>query len=988
VPLPLQLLTSLTLALGMVYVATPFAIRLADQLQFYDHPVGYKGHGAPTPYLGGAAVIAGFAAVLLLWSTDWQRTAPLLAGTALLWALGTVDDRRTLTPALRIVVELALAAGLWALDLGWNLGHGAALDLALTAFWLVAVINAFNFFDNMDGAASSMAAVVAAGVAGLGLVEGDAWLTVAAAALCGACLGFLPHNLFSSPARIFLGDGGSMPIGFAIGALAMIGTAGAAAEWQSLAMGLLLVGVPALDTTLVIVSRLRQGIPILTGGRDHMTHRTLQRVRTARSVALVLGGAQALVSALALLAIGAGTVSIVAAVALYVGAACVAIVVFDTRLRAAPAERPAQPAALPAGAEPPGRRGAGGRVELAILAVVGVALGLSPFFFAYYSSSVWAPIGLGLLALTAGLATARPVRLRPPQVLAIGGLAALAALALLSSRWAPAPDQAMVAGNRYVVLAALLALLTMLVRSWRDARWLMGAMTVAGLAAAAVVIGRLIAGDTGLFLGGRLNAPLGYVNGEAAFFLVLAWPCLAAAEQTRSRLLAAAGLFGATALAGLVVLTQSRGSVIAAAATIVAVLGFVPGRLRRLWLLALLGACLAPLVPLLLDVYQARSAGATGSGEMRRAALALLLASGIAGAGAGFVAAFVRPGAAVRRLRPVAVGIVVVAAVAAGVLAIGARGTIADTVRREADSFRTVDAQPSTSTTRLASGAGNRYDYWRVAWRAWRDHPVAGIGAGGYAVPYFRLRQTEEDVRQPHSIELQALSELGLLGVLALAAFVLAVGWGALRTSRAAIASPDARFFAVAGIGAFTAWFAQTSVDWLHLLPGVTGLALAAAAPLFIVPRAGRLRVAAPRGSARLVPAVVVAVALVVAGVSVSRQLLAEHFRDSGRAALASDPARALRDADRSLRIVPDGIASYQLKAAALARFDQPAATIAVLREALRRQPEDWVTWALLGDVQTRVGARRAAARAYGAAVRLNPRDRGLRELLRRVERR
>src|SRR5690242_11149175 len=116
----------------MVYLATPFAIRVAVQFQFYDHPIGYKGHGAPTPYLGGAAVTAGFAAVLLLWGTDWRRTAPLLVGTALLWAIGTVDDRRTLTPAVRIAIELSLAAGLWALGLGWHLGHGPAVDLVVT----------------------------------------------------------------------------------------------------------------------------------------------------------------------------------------------------------------------------------------------------------------------------------------------------------------------------------------------------------------------------------------------------------------------------------------------------------------------------------------------------------------------------------------------------------------------------------------------------------------------------------------------------------------------------------------------------------------------------------------------------------------------------------------------------------------------------------------------------------------------------------------
>ena len=157
-----------------------------------------------------------------------------------------------MTAELRVAIEIGLATGLWALGLSWELGFGAVVDLAVSVVWVVAVVNAFNLFDNMDGAASSMACVVAGALAVLGLANGDTWLCVVAAALCGACAGFLPHNL-TSPARIFLGDGGSMPIGFAVATLAMIGLGDAAREWQSLAMGLLFVGVPALDTGLVVV---------------------------------------------------------------------------------------------------------------------------------------------------------------------------------------------------------------------------------------------------------------------------------------------------------------------------------------------------------------------------------------------------------------------------------------------------------------------------------------------------------------------------------------------------------------------------------------------------------------------------------------------------------------------------------------------------------------------------------------------------------------
>src|SRR4051794_31506161 len=171
------------------------AIRIADRLQFYDRPVGYKTHGRPTPYLGGAAVMAGFLVAVLALGGSWDRTLPLGGGVAALWGVGTIDDRRTVLWWARGVVEILLASLLWTCGLGWDLGFGAVVDVALTAFWIVAVVNAFNLFDNMDGAASTMAAAVSAGLAVFGAADGNPWLAVCATALCGACLGFLPFNL-------------------------------------------------------------------------------------------------------------------------------------------------------------------------------------------------------------------------------------------------------------------------------------------------------------------------------------------------------------------------------------------------------------------------------------------------------------------------------------------------------------------------------------------------------------------------------------------------------------------------------------------------------------------------------------------------------------------------------------------------------------------------------------------------------------------------
>ena len=219
-----------------------------------------------------------FALAVAVGAGDPGRTLPLLAGVAVLLVVGTIDDRRTVTPQLRVAVELAVGVLLTAAGLGWRLGAGFAVDAAVTGIWVVAVVNSFNLFDNMDGAASTMAAVVSGGACVLAISTGATWAAVGCAALAGACLGFLPHNL-AKPAKIFLGDGGSMPLGFAVAAL--VASAARSAEPSTLALlvGFLLVGIPAVDTCLVIVSRRRRGISVLTGGQDHLTHRTRRGVQ-------------------------------------------------------------------------------------------------------------------------------------------------------------------------------------------------------------------------------------------------------------------------------------------------------------------------------------------------------------------------------------------------------------------------------------------------------------------------------------------------------------------------------------------------------------------------------------------------------------------------------------------------------------------------------------------------------------------------------------
>jgi UDP-GlcNAc:undecaprenyl-phosphate/decaprenyl-phosphate GlcNAc-1-phosphate transferase len=292
IPTEARLLSAFVIAFMAVLVLTPLAISLANRLQLWDHPLGYKAHAAPTPYLGGAAVVAGFLGGGLALGQDLLQFGPILAAMLVLAAVGLVDDWRTLQPEPRLVVEGLAGALLWATGFGWDVAASAQVNLVLTVAGVVALVNAFNLMDNIDGATSTVAAVSCGGATALAVVAGEPEVAVLAAALGGACLGFLRYNL-ARPARIFLGDGGSMPIGFLVAAGLMAIPATDGFGTAAVFAVVPLVGLVIFDTTLVVFSRLRRGAGLFTGGRDHLTHRLLATFGTPQSVALVLAGAQA-----------------------------------------------------------------------------------------------------------------------------------------------------------------------------------------------------------------------------------------------------------------------------------------------------------------------------------------------------------------------------------------------------------------------------------------------------------------------------------------------------------------------------------------------------------------------------------------------------------------------------------------------------------------------------------------------------------------------
>jgi len=255
-----------------------FALRIG----MVDKPDARKIHIKPVPLLGSAAIYAGFLlAVVGTMQNNWHgEIFAILAGATLLAGTGILDDSGKLHHQVKLFVSMPLAAcillasGIHA-QVFTDLVSGPAghvLDMALTLFWVVGITAAFSILDHMDGLCAGIAAIAAAFFMIAAWINGQILVCTLAAATLGAALGFLRWNF--APAKIFMGDGGAMMLGFLSAALGLkLRPAGVHFPIQWL-LPVLILGVPIFDTTLIIISRSRRGLlPFTSPGKDHTAHR-------------------------------------------------------------------------------------------------------------------------------------------------------------------------------------------------------------------------------------------------------------------------------------------------------------------------------------------------------------------------------------------------------------------------------------------------------------------------------------------------------------------------------------------------------------------------------------------------------------------------------------------------------------------------------------------------------------------------------------------
>jgi len=283
---------------------------LAIRLGAMDAPnLARKTQTEPVPYLGGVAIALGVSVVTFaaLFFTDEkaliiERGLTAIIPALLLGVVGLIDDLRSLPAWPRLLVQTVIGTliALVLVQTG-TLGiafNSDAINTLVTIFWIVGVCNSINFFDNTDGAASGAVAIAALGVFIIAFDRGQVLLSALTIVTAGATIGFLMWN--KSPAKIYMGDAGALFLGIIISVATIRLNPGITPIWQSLAIPLMLLAVPLLDTCVAVFSRLARGLSPLTGGKDHLSHRLVRGGLTRPMAAISLWSASGVCALFAL----------------------------------------------------------------------------------------------------------------------------------------------------------------------------------------------------------------------------------------------------------------------------------------------------------------------------------------------------------------------------------------------------------------------------------------------------------------------------------------------------------------------------------------------------------------------------------------------------------------------------------------------------------------------------------------------------------------
>jgi UDP-GlcNAc:undecaprenyl-phosphate GlcNAc-1-phosphate transferase len=284
-------------ALVLSVVLTPAVMLFARRKGFTDKPRADRWSQREVAKLGGIAIVLATLSALLVFAPKTTEVYGVILGGSLVFALGLYDDIKPLKPAYKFLGQILVACLQIAFGVKASVGGELAvyspalqfLSIPLTVLWVVGISNAFNLLDNMDGLSAGVALIASLFLATLGLLQNDTIIIVVGLAVSGACLGFLFYNF--NPAKVFMGDCGSLFLGFMLASATLVGSWKDASHLSLvLLVPVLLLGVPIFDTTLVTILRKVHGRPASQGGKDHTSHRLVALGFSERTAVLLIYG--------------------------------------------------------------------------------------------------------------------------------------------------------------------------------------------------------------------------------------------------------------------------------------------------------------------------------------------------------------------------------------------------------------------------------------------------------------------------------------------------------------------------------------------------------------------------------------------------------------------------------------------------------------------------------------------------------------------------
>ena len=275
------------IALAVTLMGTPWIRRMAIAFGFVDTPAQRKMHSTPIPLMGGVAIYGGAIAAVLIFSSELpQSVTGVLIALSVVALVGLLDDRYGLPAWAKLAGQFVAFLVLALYDIRVHLPFPEWINYVITFVWLAGISNAINFLDNMDGLSAGISGVSAAFILLLGLQNDQILVSALAAAVLGACLGFLRFNF--KPAQIFMGDAGALFLGFVLALLGLQLRFPANVAFVTWMVPVFILGLPIFDMTLVVYSRLRRGISPNTPGKDHTSHRLVALGFSQRETVLIL----------------------------------------------------------------------------------------------------------------------------------------------------------------------------------------------------------------------------------------------------------------------------------------------------------------------------------------------------------------------------------------------------------------------------------------------------------------------------------------------------------------------------------------------------------------------------------------------------------------------------------------------------------------------------------------------------------------------------